>query len=309
MAAREVPRVLPAGGAAFPSEKILLREPGEWPEVGTAKLGDLSWFPTVEPVAAREGLENPRIDGKCCELAGPEEEDAIGNFFTDARKRAEPSFSVGVRHNLGRFEPAGVRRQKLGGLGNITSAEAELAGAQGGFGDNGEGRPSWQRVSGACSAELRPGGDFRWLRGAMALCEKGQHLFDLADLLGRAAQEAKEGFTKRLPEDMQALKFLEALREMRIASPRQGIGECGEVAVGPEIGCERSSGGGGSGGRGDPFQALFRPEAEPDEVVRPLAKPRAVRLLMPAESLTAIQRFREDGGAEAGSAQQGLPEV
>jgi len=106
--------------------------------VGAAEVGDLRRLPTGEAVAALHRLDDPHVDGERFEPAGTEEEHAVGDFFADARERAETFLRDGVGECFGCFEPAGMRGEKLRGLGNVACAETEEAGAEGGFGDSGE---------------------------------------------------------------------------------------------------------------------------------------------------------------------------
>ena len=74
----------PSAELAFPAEQILLGEAGEGAEVRAAEVGDLGGLPAVETVAAGEGFQDPGVDGEGLELAGAEEEHAVGDFFADA---------------------------------------------------------------------------------------------------------------------------------------------------------------------------------------------------------------------------------
>ena len=100
----------------------------------------------------------------------------------------------------------------------------------------------------------------------MVLGEEGDHLLDLHDLLRGAAEEAEERFAEGLAEEAEAGKCGEAAREVRVAAPRERIGEDGEIAVGAEVGGERGRGGGGERGRRGPLEVVRGVEAQPDEM-------------------------------------------
>ena len=161
-------------------------EAGEGTEVGAAEVGDWRGLPAREAVAELHRPDDPHVNGEGLEPAGPEQEDAIGDFFADAGEGAEAFLRGGVGEGFGFFEPAGMRGEELRGLRNVAGAEAKEAGAEGGFGDGGEFRPRGKPV------DSRP--DFR----AVARGEEGHHLFDLDDLFCRAAEETEEGFAKGL---------------------------------------------------------------------------------------------------------------
>jgi hypothetical protein len=105
----------------------------------------------------------------------------------------------------------------------------------------------------------------------VAFGEEGDHLLDLDDLLGGAAEEAEEGFAEGLAQKTEAGKGRDALREMRIAAPGERIGQGGPVGVEGEVAAD-----GGFGGRGEgaapseggvklaELNEIFGPEAGPD---------------------------------------------
>lgn len=64
--------------------------------MGAAEVGDLRRLPTGEAVAALHRLDDPHVDGESFEPAGAEEEHAVGDFFADARERAETFLRDGV---------------------------------------------------------------------------------------------------------------------------------------------------------------------------------------------------------------------
>jgi hypothetical protein len=55
------------------------------------------------------------------------------------------------------------------------------------------------------------------------------HLPDLDDLLGGAAEKAEQRLAQRLSQQAQAAKRLAAARQVRIAPPGQGVGQLGEA--------------------------------------------------------------------------------
>lgn len=268
-----------------------------------AEVGDLGGFPAGEAVAALHGLDDPHIDGKRFESTSAEEEDAIGDFFADTGERAETLLCAGVGERFGFIEPAGMRGEELRGLSNVARAEAEEAGTEGGFGDGGELGPGGQAVNSVQNF------------CAVALCEEGHHLFDLDDLLRGAAEEAEQGFAEGLAQDAQAGKRGEAGGKVRIAAPRERVGEGGEIAVEAKVGAQGWAGGvfecGGCGplerrGRlraGGPRSHL----ADADEVVRPMAEKSGVGLAVPTEGLAAVESFGEDVGGERREVGEGLP--
>jgi hypothetical protein len=107
-------------------------------EVGAAEVGDLGRLPTVETVAAGEGFEHPGVHGEGLELAGAEEQHAVGNFFADAGQFHQPPLGGGVGQGFGFIEPAGPGAEEFRGFGDVAGAEAEQAGAEVFFGDGGE---------------------------------------------------------------------------------------------------------------------------------------------------------------------------
>jgi len=107
----------------------LLGEAGLGAEVGAAKVGDLSGFPTVEPVATRHGFDYPGVHGKCFQAAGAEEEHAIGDFFADAGEGEQEDLGLGVGGALGGVEPTGVLGEKGRDTGDVAGAKTKGAGA------------------------------------------------------------------------------------------------------------------------------------------------------------------------------------
>lgn len=285
---------------ALPGEEELLGEAGEGAEVDAAELRERGGFPVVEAVAAGEGFEDPDVYGEGFEFAGAEEEDAVGDFFADAGEGAEAFFGGGVGEGFRLLEPAGVGGEKAGGLADVAGAEAEEAGAELGLGDGGELRPGGEGVAVAAGE-----------RGAVAGGEEGDHLLDLHDLLGGAAEEAEERLPEGLTEEAEAGEGGEAAGEVGVAAPGERIGKGGEVAVGAEVVGERGGGGGDEGGGGAPLDlAGGLGEAEADEVGGPLAEPGGIGLALPAEGLAAVEGFGEDGrgeGWEAGEGAEGGP--
>jgi len=69
----------------------------------------------------------------------------------------------------------------------------------------------------------------------VTLSQQRDHLFDLDDLLGGAAQKAEQGLAKGLAEDPQVGKGTEALRQMGVAAPGQGIGHTRPIEPTPEV--------------------------------------------------------------------------
>jgi hypothetical protein len=221
------------GGAAFVGEEVLLGEAGEGAEVGAAELGELGGFPAGEAVAAGEGLENPRVHREGLEFARAEEEDAVGDFFADAGEFEEAGFRGGVGEGFGFIEPAGAGGDEAGGLADVARAETEEAGAEGGLGDGGEFGPGGEAVRrerrgfgfGVWSSEFRVPGFELEERGAVAGGEEGDHLLDLHDLLRGTAEEAEQGLAEGLAQNAEARKGGEALGEVGIAAPGEGVGE------------------------------------------------------------------------------------
>lgn len=60
-------------------------------------------------------------------------------------------------------------------------------------------------------------------------------MFDLDDLLRRAAEETKQGLAEGLAQDAQTGEGGETGREMGVAAPREGVGEAGKITVEAEI--------------------------------------------------------------------------
>ena len=133
----------------------MLGEAGEGAEVGAAELRDLGGLPADEAVAACEGFEHPGVDGEGCEFARAEEQDAVGDFLADAGEFEQTRFRGGVGEVLGLIEPAGVCSEEECGLVNEARAEAELAGAEIGFGNGGELRP-WRQSMMNCRRGFMP---------------------------------------------------------------------------------------------------------------------------------------------------------
>jgi len=141
----------------------------------------------------------------------------------------------------------------------------------------------------------------------VALGEEGDHLFDLDDLLGGAAEEAEERFAERLAENAEAGETDHAAGEVRIAAPGERVGERGEVAVDAEIAGERGLGGGGERGGGAPLEAIVGREAKLGEMRGPGAEPGVVGLAEPAEGLAAVEGFGQDVGGEGREVFEGMP--
>jgi hypothetical protein len=73
----------------------------------------------------------------------------------------------------------------------------------------------------------------------VTFCEKREHLFDLDDLLRGAAKKPEQRFAEGLAQNAQPAERNDALREVWIAPPGQGVGERGEIAVDREVASER----------------------------------------------------------------------
>lgn len=69
----------------------------------------------------------------------------------------------------------------------------------------------------------------------MARSEQCDHLFDLDDLLGRAAKKPEQRFAERLAQNTQPRKSSEAAIEMQIAAPRERIDLPGEFSVESQV--------------------------------------------------------------------------
>ena len=138
----------------------------------------------------------------------------------------------------------------------------------------------------------------------MALGEECHHLFDLHDLLGGAAKEAKQGFAEGLTQNAQIGKRGDAPGEMGVAAPRQRIGERAGIAVTIEVAQQRSSGIGSECG---PVQPGVGVEAEARDVAIPLAEEGAARLGLPTKCLPAVNRLREDRRGQRVGQRERLP--
>lgn len=135
--------------------------------------------------------------------------------------------------------------EEVGGAFDVAGAEAELAGSEVGLGGGGELGPGREGVRETITILVKVGG--RWVgvfvtyyvtnfwgdreRGAVALGEEGEHLFDLDDLLGGAAEEGEEGFAEGLAEDAQAGVTGEACGEVGVAGCGQSRGDGGGAVV------------------------------------------------------------------------------
>ena len=192
--------------ASLPRKQILLRQPGQRPEVGATEMGHLGGFPAGEAVATLHRFDDPYVHGKRFEPTGTKEEDAVGDLFADAGKGAEADFGFGVRDALGFLQPTRMRGEELGGFRNVAGAKAEEAGAEIGFGNGGKFGPSREAV--------KVGRDLRAVAGG----EEREHLFDLDDLLRGAAEEAEERIAERLTQDAEAGKGVEGDGELRVAA-------------------------------------------------------------------------------------------
>ena len=269
-----------SGGGAFVGEEVLLGEAGLGAEVRAAEVGDLGGFPAVEVVAAGEGLENPRVDGEGFEAAGSEKENAVGDLFTDALECEQALFGFGVGGVFSGFEPTGVRGEETGDDGDVAGAKAERAGAKLLLGNGGEFRPSGQGVGSVGQGAAVAGG------------EQGLHLFDLGDLLGGTANEAEEGFAKRLAEDAQAGKGVHGGGQVGIAAPGQQVGSGGWAA---QVVVKRGRRGCGIGvvWRGELKSAVTGDEANEDVVAGPLAFEGVLRAGVPAKGLPTVEQLGE----------------
>ena len=161
----------------------------------------------------------------------------------------------------------------------------------------------------------------------MALCQQGNHLFDLNDLLGGAAEEAEQRLAEGLAQNAQAGKRGEAGGEMGVTAPRERIGQFARVAGRVEIVGDRGSGDRDQRVGGRPMELAMEPrrprrgslrtrrgrrvsirrtERETDEVRAEDAVPDA-GVTAPAEGLAAVERFGEHGGVERGAEWQRTP--
>ena len=122
--------------------------------------------------------------------------------------------------------------------------------------------------------------------------EQRHHLFDLHDLLGRAAQKSQQGLAERLPQNPQPRKRRDAARQMRVAAPRQGIRQLPRIAVSVEISTQRQL---GVRGRRRPFQLTACADAQARHVAIPLPQPNFICFTLPTKRLSAVDRFGEYG--------------
>ena len=67
--------------------------------------------------------------------------------------------------------------------------------------------------------------------GAVVLREDSDHFFDLHDLFGRAAEKAEQSFAKWLTRNPQSGKRRDTVGDMRIAAPRERVGEGREIII------------------------------------------------------------------------------
>jgi hypothetical protein len=127
----------------------------------------------------------------------------------------------------------------------------------------------------------------------MALGQEREHLLNLNDLFGGTAQKTEQRLAEWLPQDSQPAKHRDALLQVRIAPPWQGVGERGKITVAGEVrrkGLRRRS---NACARGAPFHALIGRQPEEHDCMRPNSKPSVVALPIPAERLTSIEDLGE----------------
>ena len=128
----------------------------------------------------------------------------------------------------------------------------------------------------------------------MALGQQGSHLFDLHDLLRRAAEKAEQRFAEGLAQDAQAGEGRDALRQVGVAAPGERVGQREPVGVEREV---VPQGGFIRPGPAAPLQAIAGP-TQLRQVPGPLAGPDIVSAV-PPEGLSAVERLGEGGGRGA----------
>ena len=170
----------------------MLRQAGVRPEMHPAEMRDLLGRPAVKAVARLHGLDDPDVDRKRLEPARAEQQHAVGHFLAHAGQFAQPLLGLGVGQLLHLFQPVRPLGEEPGGLLHVARAEAEQAGPQVLLAHRGELGPRGQAVD--------PRHDF----AAVPPGQQLDHLPDLDDLLGGAAEEAEQRLAQRLPQQAQA---------------------------------------------------------------------------------------------------------
>src|SRR5690349_17937624 len=120
-----------------------------------AKLREVGNAPVLEVVASRERFEDPDVDGKCFEPAGPEKQHAVRDLFADAGKFTQSLFRDWIRRDFSFFQPPRMRREKTGRFRNVAGAKSQQASAQFGFGNFRQFRPRGKAVEAGWCCELR----------------------------------------------------------------------------------------------------------------------------------------------------------
>src|SRR4051812_40848183 len=91
----------------------------------SAELREVWRAPVVQPVAARERLEDPHVDGKRFEATRAKEQYAIGDFFADAGEQAQALLGREVGERFCFLKPAPVRRNVARRLRYVARAKPQ----------------------------------------------------------------------------------------------------------------------------------------------------------------------------------------